>query len=175
MMDDAGSTGSPFGRSAVDAARHDHGRLHGQGWPKGAVSRVERSVCLHGVRAQTFALIVATSQVEANLVDRKVAAIRRKVGEASAMGSSSTLASLPFWHEVQVLWDGASQSMPYGGSMPVTASHARCTSPSCAARSQDRVPPPLLSPSRSRASARLDLRRSALTPCCSRATGHRCW
>lgn len=36
-------------------------------------------------------------------------------------------------------------------------SHARCTSPSCAARSQDRVLPPLVSPSRSRASARLDL------------------
>ena len=107
-MDDAGSTGRPFGWSVIDAARHEHCRPHGQGWPKGAVSRVEHSVCFHGVRAQTFALIVTTSQVEANMVNRKVAAVRRKVGKVSVMGALSTLATSPFWHEVQVLWEGAS-------------------------------------------------------------------
>ena len=66
------------------------------------------SVCFHGVRAQTFALIVTTSQVEANMVNRKVAAVRRKVGKVSVMGALSTLATSRFWHEVQVLWEGAS-------------------------------------------------------------------
>ena len=119
-MDDAGSSGSPFGWSAIDAARHDHGRPHGQGWAKGAVSRVERSVVFARCASATFALLMATSQVEANMIDRKVAAVRRKVGEASAMGSSSTLASSPLWHEVQVLWEGASESTPHGGCMPLT-------------------------------------------------------
>ena len=106
------------------------------------------------------------------MVGRKVAAVRRKVGEASAIGSSSMPASLPFWHEVQVLWEAASQSTPHGGSRPLTTlSRSMYFALVCRA---------LAGSSATTISFTFEVKgvgaaRSALTPCCSRAAGHCCW